>query len=60
MSGEIRSVSQALARVKEAGALGFTTVLLPQGNVAGLRREETGEIRLIGAASVRQAADMIF
>jgi DNA repair protein RadA/Sms len=60
LSGEVRSVSQALARVKEAAGLGFTTVLIPQGNAAGLRKEETGGIQLIGVASVRQAADMIF
>jgi len=60
LSGEIRSVAQALARVKEAAALGFTTVLLPQGNADGLRKEETGDIQLIGVASVRQAADMFF
>jgi hypothetical protein len=52
--------ARATAKGKEAAALGVTTVLLPQGNAAGLRREETGEIQMIGAASVRQAADMIF
>jgi DNA repair protein RadA/Sms len=60
LSGELRSVSQAQARVKEAAALGFTTVLLPQGNADGLLREGTPGLRLLGASSVRQAADMIF
>ena len=60
LSGELRSVSQAQARVKEAAALGFTTVLLPQGNAEGLLREGGPGPRLLGASSVRQAADMIF
>jgi DNA repair protein RadA/Sms len=59
LSGEIRSVNQALARVKEAASLGFSTVVLPQGNAAALRREETGDVQLIGVQTVRQAVDLI-
>jgi len=59
LSGEIRSVNQALARVKEAASLGFTTVVLPQGNAAALRPEETGGVELVGVRTVRQAVDML-
>ncbi len=60
LSGEIRSVGQSLARVKEAVSLGFTTVILPEGNAAGLAKEELAGVRLVGARSIRQAIDLVF
>jgi DNA repair protein RadA/Sms len=60
LSGEVRSVGQALARVKEAASLGFTTIVLPEGNAAGLARESLEGIRLAGVRSVRQAVDLVF
>ena len=60
LSGEIRSVGLAAARVKEAAALGFTTVVLPQGNVAALAREAPKGVTLLGAASLKQAIDLAF
>ena len=60
LSGEIRSVGQSLARVKEAVSLGFTTVILPEGNAAGLAKEELAGVRLVGSRSIRQAIDLVF
>ena len=60
LSGEIRSVGLALARVKEAAALGFTTIVLPKGNVAGLERETPAGVTLLAAASLKQAIDLVF
>lgn len=60
LSGEIRSVGHALSRVKEAKSLGFDTVILPQGNMALLEKEETGSIRLLGVSSLREAINIIF
>jgi DNA repair protein RadA/Sms len=60
LSGEVRSVGQALARVKEAASLGFSTVVLPQGNVAALEKEDLPRLKLVGVKNVRQAVDIIF
>jgi len=50
LSGEIRSVSQAPLRVKEAEKLGFTTVILPQACLKSIGKVEG--INLIGVRSV--------
>ena len=60
LSGEIRSVGQALSRAKEARSLGFTTILLPEGNAAALGKEDLHGSRLIGVRSLRQAVEEIF
>jgi len=36
LGGEIRSVSQVEKRISEAGKLGFTRCLLPQGNARNI------------------------
>ena len=60
LSGEIRSVGQALARVKEAGSLGFETVILPQGNIALLQKEDLSGVRLLGVKNIQEAIDKVF
>jgi DNA repair protein RadA/Sms len=60
LSGEIRSVGQAVARAKEAASLGFETVLCPQGNVSQIERDGLPGVRLLGARSLRQALDLVF
>jgi DNA repair protein RadA/Sms len=60
LSGEIRSVGQALARVKEAGSLGFETVILPQGNIALLQKEGLPGVRLLGVKNIQDAIDKVF
>ncbi len=51
LSGEIRSVSQAAQRVREAVKLGFETVILPQACIKSVGKTEG--VRLIGVRSVR-------
>jgi len=60
LGGEIRSVGQPLARIKEAQALGFGTVILPQGNVAALEKETPNGIQLLGVQNIRQALKILF
>lgn len=51
LSGEIRSVSQAPLRVREAAKLGFTTIVLPQVNLRSVGRVEG--VRLVGVRTLR-------
>jgi DNA repair protein RadA/Sms len=60
LSGEIRSVSQALSRVREARALGFGTVLLPEGNLEALDEDMRAGIKCLGVRTVRQALQEMF
>ena len=54
LSGEIRSVSQAAQRVKEAAKLGFERVILPAGCVRALRGEVPKSIELIPVSDIRE------
>ncbi|HPW17268.1 MAG TPA: DNA repair protein RadA [Candidatus Aminicenantes bacterium] len=60
LTGEIRSVGQPLARIKEARALGFGTVLLPAGNLAALDRKDLPAVECWGARTVREALQRVF
>ena len=51
LSGEIRSVSQAPLRVREAQKLGFTRVILPSACVRSVGKAEG--IELVGVRNVR-------
>ncbi len=60
LSGEIRSVSQPLARIKEAHAMGFERILLPQGNVTQLEKEELPKLEISGVGNVKEALRKLF
>jgi DNA repair protein RadA/Sms len=60
LSGEIRSVSQPLARIKEAQSLGFGTIVVPAGNLDSLDKKDLPAIQCLGAKTVRQALDYVF
>lgn len=60
LSGEIRSVAQPLVRIKEAQALGFASIMLPAGNLAGLDRQDLPEIECVGVRTVREALQRVF
>ena len=60
LSGEIRSVGQPLARIKEARSLGFGTVLLPAGNLAALDKADLPDIQCLGVRTVREALQHVF
>lgn len=60
LSGEIRSVSQPLARIKEAVSLGFNTVVLPKGNLSQLEKDGTSDVDLAGVSNIKEALGIIF
>ena len=61
LSGEVRAVSMANERVKEALKLGFTVCLLPKASMGRvqLKEEDRKKIKLIGVENVRQTMDLI-
>ncbi|HEX9901714.1 MAG TPA: DNA repair protein RadA [Acidobacteriota bacterium] len=61
LSGEVRSVSQPGLRLKEARSLGFRTLILPKGNLAGPEaKEAAADLQVIGVDNVRQALKVLF
>jgi len=60
LSGEVRSVGQPLARLKEAASLGFERVVVPQGNLVQLEKGETPSLEVLAVRDVRQAFKLIF
>jgi DNA repair protein RadA/Sms len=54
--GEIRSVSQADLRAREAAALGFRRVIVPQSNAAEIR----ADVEVIGVRRVEEFAEVLF
>ena len=57
LSGEVRAVSQCMARVSEAKKLGFSTCIVPESNLEALR--EIKGIKIIGVKNVAEAMDLI-
>ena len=53
LSGEVRAVTMAEQRVKEAVKMGFSTCILPKTCLD--RMKPDGSIRLIGVSNVREA-----
>jgi DNA repair protein RadA/Sms len=60
LSGEIRSVSQPLARIKEAQSLGFGSILLPGGNLEALDKGDLPAIQCLGVKTVKEALQLVF
>jgi DNA repair protein RadA/Sms len=53
LSGEVRPVSQADARIKEAEKLGFTAALMPQRRGRGKERPQAGGLQARELAHLR-------
>lgn len=60
LTGEIRTVSNALQRVKEAEKLGFTKCVIPQQALKQLAGAADCDIELIPAKSLRQVINLLF
>lgn len=56
LAGEVRAVSQAESRIREAAKMGFKRVILPHGNLKNLPKIHS--IELIGVETVLEALDV--
>ena len=59
LSGEIRPVTRIGQRVAEAAKLGFTRILIPEGNVKGLDNRQPG-IEIVPVSRVEAALRELF
>ncbi|MFB0521977.1 MAG: hypothetical protein ACETWD_11205, partial [Desulfatiglandales bacterium] len=58
LSGEVRGVSQAELRLKEAVKLGFSRSLLSKKSIQTLKRKM--DIELIGVSSIQELLEVLF
>jgi DNA repair protein RadA/Sms len=58
LTGEVRAISHVDIRVTEIKKMGFTTCLLPAGNLK--RMPEMDGIKLVGIKTVSDAVDELF
>jgi DNA repair protein RadA/Sms len=59
LAGEIRGVSQASIRVREAVQMGFRRCVMPEANVDPADRSPTGDCELVGVRTVGDALDQL-
>ncbi|HOA14850.1 MAG TPA: DNA repair protein RadA [Bacillota bacterium] len=61
LSGELRSVHKAEARLAEATRLGFTRVVMPKANFQRMKaaRQFTGEVEAFGAGTLAESIDYL-
>lgn len=60
LTGDIRRVPQALRRVKEGAKLGFTTFIIPKGNVEDISPNAVPDCRIIGVRTLAEAIEKAF
>jgi DNA repair protein RadA/Sms len=65
LAGEVRAITQAARRVREAEQMGFTRCVLPKGNVETLETAprgpgENGGCQLVGVRTIGEALDLLF
>ena len=59
LAGEIRAVTQAALRVREAAQMGFERCIMPDANIDPSERGSTGGCELIGVRTVGDALDAL-
>jgi DNA repair protein RadA/Sms len=59
LAGEVRGISQASTRLREAVAMGFRKAIVPYSNVANLPKLDDG-LEIVGARSVGDALEALF
>ncbi len=59
LAGEVRGISQATLRIREAAQMGFTRLVMPEANIDPSDRATLGECELVGVRTVGEALDQL-
>jgi DNA repair protein RadA/Sms len=57
LAGEVRGITQAPLRVREAAQMGFTRCIMPEANIDPSDRQLTKDCELVGVRTVGEALD---
>ncbi len=60
LAGEVRAITQASRRVREAAQMGFDRCLVPKGNTDGHDAPREEGCQVIGVRSIGEALDLLF
>ena len=59
LAGEVRGITQAGLRIREAAQMGFTRCILPEANIDPSDRASAGGCELVGVRSLGEALDEV-
>jgi DNA repair protein RadA/Sms len=59
LAGEIRGITQAALRVREAAQMGFRRCIMPEANIDPSDRKAAGDCELVGVRTVGEALDQL-
>jgi DNA repair protein RadA/Sms len=59
LAGEVRGITQAVLRVREAAQMGFRRCIMPEANIDPSDRQLAGECELVGVRTVAEALDQL-
>jgi DNA repair protein RadA/Sms len=59
LAGEVRGISQAPLRVREAAQMGFRRCIMPEANIDPDDRSQGGDCELVGVRTVGEALDAL-
>jgi DNA repair protein RadA/Sms len=57
LAGEVRGITQAALRVREAAQMGFTRCIMPEANIDPADRQLAKDCELVGVRTVGEALD---
>ena len=60
LAGEVRGISQAALRIREAAQMGFRRCVMPEANIDPADRAASGDCELVGIRTVGEAMDELF
>jgi DNA repair protein RadA/Sms len=60
LAGEVRGITQAPLRVREAAQMGFTRCIMPDANIDPAAPASLGDCELVGVRTVGEALDHLF
>ena len=60
LAGEVRGITQAALRVREAAQMGFRRCIMPEANIDPADPGLAGECELVGVRTVGDALDAMF
>ncbi len=59
LAGEVRGISQAPLRIREAAQMGFRRCIMPEANIDHSDRTQAGDCELVGVHTVGEALDVL-
>ncbi len=60
LAGEVRGITQAALRVREAAQMGFRRIVMPEANIDPAGADDAGACELVGVRTIGEALDHLF